>query len=163
MVDPINLGIVNVTVSQRAMNQPFPQIYEPFVKIENGVINQSWLQLLIALWNRTGYAPGASANDALVLGATSSDEVSVASAEQNASLGLLIQEAVAAEVARLAMDQEPVARRDPLEALLFMDTGGAGAADEDCAACSEVIDVPFGTRVINPASDFCGTIFTNAA
>jgi hypothetical protein len=159
-IGPNDLGVVNTSVSSSALNQPFPQIYEPFVK-GNGVINQSWLQLLIALWNRTGYAPGASSSDALTLAAASSDEVSVANAEQNSTLGLLIHDAVVAEIARLGLDQEPVARSDPMEALLFLDSSAATGADDDCAQCSAIVNFAFGTRVISPNSDFCETTFTN--
>lgn len=38
--------------------QGFPQISAPFVDSATGLINQTWLQLLIALWNRTGQGPG---------------------------------------------------------------------------------------------------------
>lgn len=162
-VDPIDLGIVNMPIVQpSALRQPFPQIVQPFVN-EHGVINQSWLQLLIALWNRTGSAPGVSSVTNEYLSASSMDEVSVANAEQSAALGLLIQEAVGAEIAKLGLDQQFEKRSDPLEALLFFDAGAGAGADDDCVACSAVIDVPNGTRVINPSADFCGTIFTNAA
>lgn len=42
--------------------QAFPQIGEPFVD-KGGIIQQTWLQLLIALWNRTGQAPGIDVAD----------------------------------------------------------------------------------------------------
>lgn len=156
-IDPVDLGIVNRTVSVRAMNQPFPQIYEPFVK-GNGVINQSWLQLLIALWNRTGYAPGASSEDALNLASTSSDELSVAGAEQNAILAAFIQDSVQAEIIRLGLEQQFAPRSDPLEALLFMDASGSGSATA-AQWCMQVISAPAG--YVLDGSEECGTLFIN--
>ena len=38
--------------------QGFPQIASPLVDASSGRIQQAWLQLLIALWNRTGGGPG---------------------------------------------------------------------------------------------------------
>lgn len=38
--------------------QGFPQISAPFVDINNGQINQTWLQLLISLFQRTGGSGG---------------------------------------------------------------------------------------------------------
>lgn len=42
-------------------NQGFPQISAPFV-METGQINQTWLQLLINLWQRTGGGKGSEPN-----------------------------------------------------------------------------------------------------
>jgi len=41
-----------------AAAQGFPQISAPFVNPENGQIHQTWLQLLISLFNRTGGSSG---------------------------------------------------------------------------------------------------------
>lgn len=38
--------------------QQFPQISNPLVDLRSGQIQQTWLQLLIALWKRTGGGPG---------------------------------------------------------------------------------------------------------
>jgi|ERR1700742_1927490 len=47
--------------------QGFPQIGAPLVNPTNGIINQTWLQLLIALWNRTGGASGGGGGDEQIL------------------------------------------------------------------------------------------------
>ena len=50
-----------------ALNQGFPSINMPFVDPETGVMNQTWYQFLIALWNRTGQGPGIDPMQAQVL------------------------------------------------------------------------------------------------
>jgi hypothetical protein len=39
-------------------DQGFPKVSEPIVDPKSGLINQTWLQLLITLWNRTGGPSG---------------------------------------------------------------------------------------------------------
>lgn len=41
-------------------DQGFPKISEPIVDPRTGLINQTWLQLLISLWNRTGGPSGST-------------------------------------------------------------------------------------------------------
>lgn len=41
-------------------DQGFPKLSEPIVDPRNGLINQTWLQLLITLWNRTGGPSGST-------------------------------------------------------------------------------------------------------
>lgn len=38
--------------------QGFPQISSPLVDLRTGIVSQTWLQLLISLWNRTGGQQG---------------------------------------------------------------------------------------------------------
>lgn len=41
-------------------DQGFPKLSEPIVDPKSGLINQTWLQLLITLWNRTGGPSGST-------------------------------------------------------------------------------------------------------
>lgn len=45
-----------------AANQGFPQVTLPFIDRNTGIISQTWYQLLIALWARTGGGQGTGGN-----------------------------------------------------------------------------------------------------
>lgn len=54
--------------------QGFPQVSLPFVNPTTGIVNQTWYQLLIALWNRTGGAQGDVLGDAVYAAQIISDD-----------------------------------------------------------------------------------------
>lgn len=60
-------------MSQAETQQGFPKVPAQFVNADL-TINEVWLRVLISLWNRTGGAPGASTNEAL-LWAISTEEM----------------------------------------------------------------------------------------
>lgn len=99
MVFPVN-AVTN-------LSQGFPQIKAPFVNTDD-TINQVWLQLLIALWNRTGLGPGASTPDALALATAQPNEVATALA--------LAPEHLESLLAFPALKQQI----DALESILFL-------------------------------------------
>jgi endosialidase-like protein len=49
------------------VQQGFPTISAPFVDLKTGQLTQTWYQLLIALWNRTGQGSGATIDDPLTV------------------------------------------------------------------------------------------------
>jgi hypothetical protein len=55
--------------------QGFPQISAPFLDQKTGIINQTWLQLLIALWNRTGGGMGDISDTTTFLSLALSDNI----------------------------------------------------------------------------------------
>lgn len=157
-IDPQDLGQVNTGVSSSTLNQPFPQIYQPFVK-ENGVINESWLRLLIALWNRTGYAPGASSLEALEIAWLNGD---IVAEREGASSGALaaLSAAISTEVRRqieLSSTDSPL--KNELAALLFETPSAASAEEEAAEWCMEVVSAPAGMTLTG--AEACGTLFLN--
>lgn len=143
------------------ISAPFPQITQPFVAEGTAIINQAWLQLLIAMWNRTGEAPGVDSTEILMFSTMNESSSDSALAQHNAELGLLVQDLVQKEIQRLGLDSAPSGARDPLEALLFMDaTSGDSSEEESCGACVVVEDLAAG-GVISLTDYSCGTLFTN--
>lgn len=150
MPDPIDIGLVDPVIKQRLSN-PFPQIPAPFVDPATGVINQIWLQLLIALWERTGGASGGGGSTTDIFNYVVG-EPSLAPPRENAEageLGLLGQPpsasmiiAIKEEIARqlLLVSKPPVI--DPLMALLFSthSAPASGDASDCCASWVPLVD-----------------------
>lgn len=63
--------------------QGFPKKSAPFVDIKSGIINQTWYQLLIALWVRTGGGKGGEPDPIAPVVITSSPFIYTASAKGN--------------------------------------------------------------------------------
>ncbi len=144
----------------------FPQINQKWAD-ERGVVNQLWLQLLIALWNRTGNAPGGSIIDVINY-FVGLDGEAASAAETAASLDAAIMALTQAQqsqideaIARHFLLNPPPVDSDPLLALVLGNDSAGGAADE-CACCTPVEPLAAG-GVITLASYACGTIFTNEA
>lgn len=98
----------------------FPQITAPFTKnydidgnvVGYGMIERIWLQLLIALWQRTGAAPGADTIEALI--------VAYANEQDFVTSSQLLQQ-IDSAIAGIGIP-------NPLLALLAMDASGSGTA-----------------------------------
>lgn len=166
MPEPIDIGLVDPVIKQ-ILSQPFPQIPAPFVDPATGVINQTWLQLLIALWNRTGGPSGGGGSTTDIFNYVVG-EPSLSPPRENAEageLGLLgqispsiiasIREEIARQLLLIAKPQ-PV---DPMAGLLFT-SHPPPAEEDDCGSCVPVEAFASGGAI--SLDDYaCGTIFTN--
>jgi hypothetical protein len=48
-------------------SQGFPHPQQPFLDPKTGQVTEAWRRFLLALWNRTGQAPGVNSEDLLLL------------------------------------------------------------------------------------------------
>lgn len=163
MPDPIDIGLVDPVI-KIALSQPFPQIPAPFVD-EHGVINQTWLQLLITLWNRTGGSSGGGGSTTDIFNYVIG-EVSSPPPRENASageLGLLGQPASASLIAAI---REEIARQlllvvkppalDPMLALLF--TSHPPSQSEDAGCCASWVPMVDGAEPPGFITDGAGNL-----
>lgn len=139
--------------------QQFPGIPAPFVEVVlpdgtkvHGRINQIWLQLLIALWKRTGAGPGSTTTDGVLIQALM-DQASQYVQGQEALLGNAIEVPATPQDNNLAF-----------MALLANMLGGDGSNSvtppvDECGCCVEVVPGAGLTITDEP----CGSIFTNAS
>ena len=118
------------------LSYPFPQIYAPFVNIENGIITRAWFELLLRLWNRTGAASGGGGSTTDIFNYVIADE-QLPTERENASageLGLLgldgLQAAIIEEVSRQLLLLGSPPQSDPLASLLF-ETPFAGVPEHE--------------------------------